>query len=215
MSWLKVTFNSSIGRKTVMAGSGLLLVFFILAHLFGNTLTLRGRAAFDSYSAHLHALGGLLHLVEIFLLLFFLFHVGFGLYLFWENLKAKPTRYAINKSAGGRTWGSRTMPYTGLLLLVFLADHLTRFHFAARTSISELVRENLSRPPVAIFYVASFMVLTLHLSHGLWSFWQSLGVNHPKYQAFLERGAFALSIFIGTLFSIIPILALAWPGFLR
>jgi succinate dehydrogenase / fumarate reductase cytochrome b subunit len=215
MGWLSATFNSSIGRKTVMAGTGLLQVLFLLGHLAGNANTFRGRTAYEAHAARLHNLGGLLHLLEIFLLLAFLLHLGMGLYLFLDNLKARPTRYFVSKSAGGRTWGSRTMPYTGLFLLVFLFLHLSSFRFTEYTSISELVRDSLSRPGTGAFYLAAILALTLHLGHGLWSIWQSLGLSHPKYEVFLERAALALSIFTGTLYSMIPILALFWPGFLR
>jgi len=215
MGWLSRTINSSIGRKTVMAVTGLLLSLFIIGHLLGNSNIFLGRAAFDSYAAHLHALGGLLHLVEIVLLLVFVLHVGFGLYLFLDNLRARPEGYAVTRSAGGRTPGSRTMPYTGLFILVFLADHLARFHFTPHTSVSDLVRENLTRPAIAVFYIAALTALTLHLSHGLWSLWQSLGFNHPKYETFLDRGGLALGILIGAILIMIPALALFWPGFLR
>jgi len=215
MGWLSRTINSSIGRKTAMAVTGLFQAFFVVGHLLGNANTFGGKAAYDSYSAKLHSLGWLLTVFEILLLATFLFHIGFGLYLFLDNRKARPARYAMSRSAGDRTWGARTMPYTGLFLLIFLVDHLHRFRFAGTMQISDLVRDNLIRPPVAGFYIVAFIALGLHLSHGLWSLWQSLGFNHPKYETFLWRAAFALSIAIGALFSTIPLLALFWPGFLR
>jgi succinate dehydrogenase / fumarate reductase cytochrome b subunit len=107
------------------------------------------------------------------------------------------------------------MPYTGLFLLVFLVQHLAGFHFTEYISVSTLVRDSLAQPLTATFYLAALGAMTLHLCHGLWSLWQSLGLSHPKYEVFLERAAFSLGIFIGTLFAMIPILALFWPGFLR
>ena len=215
MGWLKATINSSIGRKTVMAVTGLLLALFILGHLLGNATAFLGRAAFEAYAGHLHGLGPLLHLAEVILLLAFTLHLGFGLYLFLDNLRATPTRNAVRRNAGGRTWGSQTMPYTGLALLLFLLLHLVQFHFSAYASVSDLVRDHLSRPLTGALYLAGLGALALHLSHGLWSFWQSLGLSHPKYDLFLERGAFGLGIFIGALFAMLPILAIFWPGFLR
>ncbi|HSH14251.1 MAG TPA: succinate dehydrogenase cytochrome b subunit [Desulfurivibrionaceae bacterium] len=215
MGWLSRTIDSSIGRKTVMAVTGLILALFVVVHLAGLANIFGGRIAFTAYAARLHDLGGLLRLGEIFLLLVFLLHLGFGLLLFLENRRAKPTRYAVNQSAGGRTWGSLSMPYTGFVLLLFLLLHLAHFHFTDSASLSDRLRESLAQPVTGIFYLTALLTLGLHLSHGLWSSLQSLGVSHPKYDRFLEGGGLGISVFITTLFCMIPLLALFWPGFLR
>lgn len=215
MGWLGRTLNSSIGKKTVMAVTGLSLGFFVAAHLAGLANLFRGHAAFAAYAARLHDLAGLLRLGEIFLLVAFLLHISVGLRLFLENRRAKPTRYAVRNSAGGQTWGSQTMPHTGLFLLLFLGYHLARFHLNDYAPIDTLLRESLAQPAIGAFYLLALLALGLHLSHGLWSSLQSLGLSHPKYDAFLEYGGLAISVFITTLFSLIPLLALFWPGFLR
>jgi succinate dehydrogenase / fumarate reductase cytochrome b subunit len=214
MGWLGKTINSSIGKKSVMAVTGLALALFIIAHLAGNTNAFRGRTAFEAYAGRLRDLGAWLYLMEFFLFSIFFLHIGFGLKLFWENLRGRPNPYAVSNSAGNQTWGSHTMPHTGLFLLLFLIQHLARFRFAVHDSVSDLVRESLSRPLTAVFYLAALTALTLHLGHGLWSLWQSLGLNHPKYAVFLERTAFGLSVFIGALFAMLPILAILRPDFL-
>lgn len=215
MGWLSRTINSSIGKKTVMAVTGLILGLFVAAHLAGLTNIFRGRAAFTAYAARLHDLGGPLRLGEIFLLLVFLLHSGVGIILFLENRRAKPTRYAVRKSSGSQTWGSLTMPYTGLFLLLFLGYHLARFSLNDYTSIDDLLRESLAQPTTGAFYLIAMLALGLHLSHGLWSSLQSLGLSHQKYDGFLEYGGLGISVFITTLFVMIPLLALFWPGFLR
>lgn len=215
MGWLRRTLNSSIGKKTAMAVTGLVLGLFVAAHLAGLTSIFRGRATFTAYAARLHGLGGLLRLGEIFLLVAFLLHIAVGLLLFLENRRAKPTRYAVRKSSGGQTWGCLTMPYTGLFLLLFLGYHLARFHLNDHAPIDALLRESLAQPAIGAFYLLALLALGLHLSHGLWSSLQSLGLSHPKYDAFLEYGGLAISVFITTLFSLIPLLALFWPGFPR
>lgn len=215
MGWLRRTIYSSIGKKTVMAGSGLCLSFFTAAHLAGLSNIFRGRAAFAAYAARLHDLGNLLRLGQIFLLLLFLLHIGVGVIIFLENRRAKPGRYAVNQSSGGRTWGSLSMPHTGLFLLLFLILHLANFHLAKHAALSDLARERLARPTTGVFYLTGILALGLHLSHGLWSSLQSLGVSHPKYDRFLEYGGLGISVFITTLFCMIPLLALFWPGFLR
>lgn len=215
MGWLRRTIDSSIGKKAVMALTGLSLSLFVAAHLAGLSSIFRGRIAFTAYATRLHDLAGLLRLGEILLLLVFLLHITVALNLFLENRRARPTRYAVSKSSGGTTWGSRTMPYTGLFLLFFLILHLARFHFTDSLSLNDLLRKSLSHPATGAFYLTGLLALGLHLGHGLWSSLQSLGLNHPKYDQFLEYGGLGISVFITTLFCLIPILALFWPGFLR
>ena len=207
--------KTSIGKKSIMAGSGLLLSLFLLTHLAGNATAFLGREAFNSYAEHLHSLGLLIPVFEAGLLAVFIIHVSFGLNLFIENLEARPCRYEVDAGAGGRTLASRTMPYTGLLILVFIIHHLVRFHFGEYSSISDLVRDNLSLPVTAGYYVFSLLVLTLHISHGFWSMTQTLGLSHPKYDLLFNRLAWAIATIIGAVFIMIPTLAFFWPDFLR
>lgn len=153
MGWMVSTLKSSIGKKSVMAVTGLLLGLFLIAHLAGNSTAFLGREAFNSYAAHLHALGSLIKVFELLLLAVFAVHIYFGMALFLENLETRPCRYEVNNSAGGRTWASRTMPYTGLLVLVFIVHHLARFHFGEFETVSDLVRDHLSRPVSGIYYI--------------------------------------------------------------
>jgi succinate dehydrogenase / fumarate reductase cytochrome b subunit len=215
MSWLPSTLKSSIGKKTVMAASGLVLVFFLLAHLAGNATSFLGRETFNSYAAHLHALGPLLPVLETGLLVIFTLHVWFGLSLFFANLEARPDRYEVNANAGDWTFAARTMPYTGLLILVFIFHHLARFHFGEYSTVSDLVRDNLSRPISGFFYIFCLLALTLHISHGSWSFFQTLGMNHPKYDRMIRVATLLISLLTGIIFIMIPILALSWPEFLK
>ncbi len=215
MHWMISTLKSSIGKKSVMAGSGLLLGLFLLTHLAGNATSFLGREAFNSYAERLHSLGLLIPVFEAGLLAVFIVHVAFGLNLFFENLEARPCRYEVSNSAGGSTLASRTMPYTGLLVLVFIVHHLARFYFGEASSISDLVLDNFSRPVTAGYYIFSLLVLTLHISHGFWSMTQTTGLSHPKYDRLINRLALALAIIIGLVFMMIPILAFFRPGFLK
>ncbi|NTV13253.1 MAG: succinate dehydrogenase [Desulfobulbaceae bacterium] len=215
MGWLRTTLNSSIGNKAVMALTGLLLGLFIAAHLAGLANIFRGRAALTTHATQIHNLGGLLHLAELFLLLIFLLHLGFGLRLFIANRLAKPRRYAV---AGRRSQGcgvAPTMPYTGLMLLLFLACHLAHFRFCAPAPAGELVATTLAQPVTGVFYLMALLTLGLHLRHGLWSLCQSLGLSHPKYDPLLAGGAAVAGSIITALFMTIPLLALWWPDFLR
>ena len=186
MGWMTGILKSSIGRKTVMAITGLLLALFLFAHLAGNATSFLGRETFNAYAEHLHSLKYILPVLETGLLIIFLLHVFFGLALFFENLEARPERYALSANAGDWTFPARTMPYTGLLVLVFLFHHLARFHFGEYSNVSDLVRDYLSRPVSGLFYIFCLLALTLHISHGFWSFFQTLGLNHPKFDRMIR-----------------------------
>jgi succinate dehydrogenase / fumarate reductase cytochrome b subunit len=208
--------GSSVGRKFIMAITGLGLALFLLLHLLGNTSIFFGAQAFNSYAAHLHGLGPLLRVAEVVLLLLFMVHISFGTSLFVRNTLARPTRYEVRRSSGGRTPGSRTMFYSGLVVLALLVFHLLTIHFADHADpISVVIRSEFVRLPVSLFYLLGLIALGLHLSHGLWSFWQSLGINHPLYELTLERGALVGALLLSGIFMVIPVLGLLWDGFLR
>ncbi len=215
MGWLRETLNSSIGKKSVMALTGLALGLFVAAHLVGNLHIIQGRAALTAHSIRLHNLGGMLYLAELSLFFIFVIHLGFGLRLFLDNRQAKPLRYAVASSHHRLRLGAPIIPYTGLILLVFLAYHLASFRFAAPTPAGDLVAATLAQPVTTTIYLGALLALTLHLRHGLWSLSQSLGLSHPKHDTLLEKGAAAAGIIIGALFMLIPLLALFWPDLLR
>lgn len=208
--------GTSVGRKYIMALSGAGLAMFLVVHLLGNTSIFLGAQAFNSYAEHLHGLGPLVTVAEVVLLLFFLVHISFGVTLFIRNSLARPSRYEVNRSSGGRTPGSRTMFYSGLLILALLIFHLLTVHFVNHTGpISALIRSEFASLPVSIFYLIGLAAIGLHLSHGLWSIWQSLGMNHPLYDLTLERGALLGAVVIAGVFMLFPVLGFLWDGFLR
>ena len=215
MGWIVSLYRSSIGKKSIMATSGMLLSLFLLTHLLGNSVSFWGRNAFNAYAEKLHSLGVLVYVFEIGLLTLFLIHIITGILLYLENLKARPSRYSVNTSEGGRSLGSRSMPYTGVIIFVFIIVHLMNFHFTDKSIlVADLVRELLSRPGLAFFYIASLACVALHLSHGVWSLFQSIGFNHEKYNLLLLKGALVFSILVGTVFILIPVLALLSESFL-
>ena len=215
MGLIGFLYRSSVGKKSIMAASGLLLSLFLLTHMLGNSVSFLGRDAFNTYAERLHSLGVLVYIFEIGLLTLFLIHIITGIILYLENLQARPARYSVNTSEGGRSWGSRTMPYTGVIILVFIIVHLMNFHFTDKSvPVADLVRELLSSPSLAFFYIFSLVALALHLSHGFWSLFQSIGFNHEKYNPLLMKGALVFSILMGTVFILIPVLTLVSRSFL-
>lgn len=209
MSWFTRTITASLGKKYVMALTGLLLGGFLLVHAAGNTTILLGRSAFLSYAGHLHALGFAVTAFEVLLLAVFLTHIVTGLILFLLNLGARPARYAVNADAGGRSWGSATMPYTGIIVLLFILLHLYNFNFiGGSTTIADAVAEVLGNPLFTLLYGIGLAALTLHISHGFWSMFQTAGVSHPKYDRFIRTCAWLFCGLIIAVFGIIVVMLL-------
>jgi succinate dehydrogenase / fumarate reductase cytochrome b subunit len=206
-NWFIRTLGSSIGKKLMMALTGLGFCSFLTVHLIGNLFLYGGKDAFNSYAEHLHSLGPLVNVAELGLLTFAAIHIGTGLILFLQNFKARPERYAVKKSGGGRTIGSSTMPYTGLLMLLFIVFHLVDFHFADKSTrtIFEIVSQAFSNPVYVFMYVAAMAVVAIHVSHGFWSAFQTIGASHPKYMPAIMLLSIVFSILIGAGFGLIPI----------
>ena len=207
MNWMIQTLWSSIGKKLLMALTGLSFCGFLAGHLAGNLTIYGGKDAFNSYAEHLHALGPVLTLVELGLLVFAVVHVCTGLILFYQNFRARTNRYAVNKRAGGRTIGSMTMPYTGILLLAFIIFHLINFHFVDKTNttIYQIVAQAFESPLYVVIYILAMIVAAVHVSHGLWSAFQTIGANHLKYMPFIMALSIIFSLAVGFGFGIIPI----------
>jgi len=207
MNWLTNTLWTSVGKKLLMAVTGLFFCVFLTLHLAGNLTIYAGKDAFNSYAQHLHSLGPLLILAEWGLLLFAAIHICSGLLLFYQNYKARPTRYAVNKRAGGRTLGSATMPYTGVILLLFVIYHLVNFHFVDKThtTIFQIVSTAFAQPSYVLIYTFAMIIAAVHVSHGFWSAFQTLGANHPKYTPFLRGLSLVFSLIVGIGFGFIPI----------
>ena len=207
MNWFINTLGTSIGKKLMMAVTGFGFCVFLVAHLAGNLTLYAGKDAFNSYAEHLHSLGVFLAVAEFGLLLFAVVHITAGAILFYQNFKARPHRYSVNKRAGGRTLGSETMPYTGFALLVFIIFHLMNFHFAdkSNTTIFQIVSSAFANPEYVIIYTIAMIVAAIHVSHGFWSAFQTIGANHPKYMPFIKGTSLVFSIIIGFGFGFIPI----------
>ena len=207
MKWLIRALSSSIGKKQIMAVTGLGFSLFVLTHLLGNLTVYSGKEAFLSYVEKLHSLGGLVTLAELGLVVFAVLHIGLGLLLFVQNLQARPVRYAVKKRAGGRTIGSITAPYTGFLILVFIIVHLSKFRFVDKAMTDDFIilSNTFTQVGYVLFYVFGVIVVAFHVSHGFWSGFQTIGLNHPKYMPLIQRFGTLFSVVLGMGFASIPI----------
>ncbi|MEN8246258.1 MAG: succinate dehydrogenase cytochrome b subunit [Thermodesulfobacteriota bacterium] len=207
MQWIFNFFGSSVGKKLLMALTGVCFIGFLTGHLIGNLTLYGGRDTFNAYAEHLHALGPLITLAEWGLLTLAVVHVFTGILLFLQNLKARPVRYAVNKSGGGRTISSALMPYTGFAILLFLIYHLLQFHFVDKTftTIYDIVSLAFANVLNLSFYIAAMVVVALHIRHGFWSLFQTLGANHPKYMPIIMGGSLVFSLVFGIGFGFLPV----------
>ncbi len=197
MNTVRSFFISSIGKKIAMAITGAAITGFALAHLGGNLLAYGGQDIFNNYAAGMkkQPMLTLIWFMRVGLLAFFVVHIGIGIKLTMENSQARAHRYAVRKFRRA-SLPSRTMIYSGLILLAFVLFHLAHYTFflvhpefgnlvdsSGRHDAYAMVVAGFSSVPVSLFYMLSMILLWMHLCHGGSSLFQTLGVSHPKYRA--------------------------------
>ena len=220
MNSISAFTRSSIGRKYIVAITGVILIGFIIGHLLGNLQIFIGPDAVNQYAVSLRNLGPLLWAVRIFLLVAVVLHIYFTIRLAIDNRAARPQAYA-RKDHVKATFASRTMALSGLLVLAFILYHLAHFTFLVvnpqyaelhdaqgRHDVFSMMVYGFQNPIVSTFYVIAMFLLTLHLTHGTSSFFQSLGLNDKTLTPKLAWGGriFAWLIFAG--YTSIPVAVL-------
>jgi succinate dehydrogenase / fumarate reductase cytochrome b subunit len=210
MRWIGRFYRSTIGRKVVMAASGIVLVVYLIGHTAGNLLVFRGPQAINDYAHFLQSSGALLWTVRIILLLALVFHVHSAWSLTREARAARPTNYRLlEKQSSG--WSARSMGWGGALLLFFVIYHI--LHFTTGTVHPRFVPGDVYGnlvtgfrvPIVAIFYLLAMVALALHLRHGVWSVFQTLGVSHPHVIPLRRRLAVLLAVLVPAGLATIPL----------
>ena len=189
-------FCSTIGRKQMIGLTGLGLSLFVLTHMLGNLLILAGPQAYNEYSHKLTS-NPLIYVAEAGLVAMFVAHLCFALYLTVKNWASRDTRYAMLPSGPKRTsWTQRSLWAQGLVILVFTVLHLITFKYGAEYSanygqgeirdLHRLVIEVFNQPIYVAWYIVALIVLGFHLSHGVGSSLQTLGIHHPRYQKYFR-----------------------------
>jgi len=213
---------STVGKKILMALTGLSLVGFVCVHLAGNLLLYAGPGAFNLYAHKLISMGPLIYLAEAILAGFFLVHMVSAVSVTWSNWKARPDSYKVSAGQGYSSRmniSSKTMIWTGIILGVFTVIHLINFKWGpgieqgytynldgeAVRDLYRLVTESFTREVYVIPYVACMILLFSHLRHGFWSAFQSLGANHPSYMPIISAVGIVIAVVLGTGFLGIPI----------
>jgi succinate dehydrogenase / fumarate reductase cytochrome b subunit len=208
--------NSSIGNKVAMALSGLVMLGWLAGHLTGNLLIFAGADAMNGYAAWLHSKPAMLWVARIILLASAVLHVLTAIRLKRMNSEARPSRYHYNATVQS-TLSGRTMIYSGLLVLAYAVYHLAHFTFTAEAVIPaarveagvwQMVVWSFSQPPVAIVYILANVLLGLHLSHGISSVFQTLGLTNAKWRPVIERTGPAVGAALAAGFISIPVAVL-------
>jgi succinate dehydrogenase / fumarate reductase cytochrome b subunit len=192
MSWLTGFLSSTIGAKFLVALTGAALFLFLIAHMLGNLQIFLGPDAINSYATALRKVPELLWGARLGLLAAVVIHIGLTIKLTRQNSAARPIAYEVKEPVDS-TLASRTMILTGLLVLAFIVYHLLQFtlgvtnpdQFAVhdaqgRHDVYRMVILGFQQPAVVLSYLVAQVLLGFHLSHGIGSLFQTLGLNNPK-----------------------------------
>jgi succinate dehydrogenase / fumarate reductase cytochrome b subunit len=213
MSSLFRFLSSSVGTKILVALTGLGFAAFLVTHLAANLLVLVDAHAYNEYSHKLIS-NPLIYIAEAGLVALFLTHAFQAVFVTLRNRDARGGGYAMKKRAGHtsrKSFASTTMIVTGIWLLLFIVIHLKTFKFGpwyetpdGMRDLTRLVREVYGEPLHVVFYVLSMVVVGLHLSHGLSSAFQSMGIEHPRYNGLIRGTGLTIAIVMALGFALIP-----------
>lgn len=204
-------YQASIGKKAVMAVTAVVLFGYVIGHLAGNLQVYLGAAQMDRYAAFLHSMPALLWAVRALLLVCVVLHITASIQLTILKQEARPIGY-VKKEAIGSNIASRSMIWSGAMIAAFVIYHLLDLTagVANTAQYQDLhAYENLvysfQRVPVSVFYIIAMLLLGMHLYHGIWSMFQTLGFSHPRYTPMIKRAAAVVAILITAGFISIPI----------
>ncbi|WKN43809.1 succinate dehydrogenase cytochrome b subunit [Tunicatimonas pelagia] len=220
MSWFSQALNSTIGKKVIMALTGLFLITFLIVHASGNTLLFRsdGGEAFNLY-AEFMTTNPLIKAASIILYSGIILHVVYALVLSIRNKSARPVGYSVANSSQNSSWKSRNMGVLGTIVLIFLIIHMRSFWYEMKfgevptmlvdgaevKDLYSIVTAAFTQWWYVLIYVLAMVGLGYHLAHGFWSAFQTLGLQHKKYSPFIKSAGLAFAIAVPLLFASMPI----------
>lgn len=208
-------YRTSIGKKAVMAVTGIVFLLFLIAHMIGNLKVFYGRADYNAYAAWLRTMGApaiprlwALTIIEIVLAVCVLLHIGSAVELALRARRARPVRYHGGRPKQG--YASRTMRAGAILVVLFVIYHLLdlTFRVANPKGIAgdpyDNVVADFHNPIVTIFYTVSLIVLGLHIRHGVWSALQTLGRSNDRREKAINVFAIAFAVVLIAGFLVVP-----------
>jgi succinate dehydrogenase / fumarate reductase cytochrome b subunit len=211
MTRVRALWHSSVGKKAVMAVTGLIMVAYLITHVLANLLVFQGPEKINAYSAFLHGTGGALWAARLVLLAAVVLHVVAAVQLTARRQRARPVGYAAGREPQVSTLASRTIRWGGALILLFLVYHI--MHFTLGTVHTSFIEGNpyhnvatgFGNPLVVVLYELAMVAVGLHLYHGIWSSGRSLGVSTSSPRPLRRQLALALSAIVWAGFTAIPI----------
>ena len=220
MTWVTKTLNSTLGRKLIMALTGLFLILFLTGHVSGNMLLFKGDGgqAFNIYAKFMTT-NPAVKLLSYLTYISVLGHIIYSIALSQHNKSARPVPYSTSNGSSNSAWSSRNMGVLGTIILIFLVVHLQGFwaqmHWGEVPMITYegeeyknlflIVSEAFKQEWLVALYVLSMIFLGFHLSHGFTSAFQTLGINHKKYSPAIKAIGTAYSILVPALFASMPV----------
>ena len=213
-------WQTTVGKKAIMALTGVVLVGFVIAHLLGNLQIYESPEKLNRYSEMLHSMPALLWGARITLLVSALLHIWSSWQLWLLQRAARPIGY-VKKVNAHSTYASRTMVWSGPSILAFVIFHLLHFTFGTVHPGGAFIEHDVYHNvvtgfqfwPVSLFYIIAMIMLCYHLYHGLWSMCQTLGISHPVYTPILRTLAKLVAILIAAGNISIPVAVMA--GFIK
>lgn len=202
MNRLQAFWHSSVGKKAVMAVTGVVMVLYLISHVLANLLVFEGPDRINRYAALLHSTGAALWGARLVLLLAVTLHIVAATQLALRSRAARPQPYAGGRDPQVSTLAARTIRWGGVLILVFLVYHILHFTIgSAHPDFIELnphhnVITGFRNPWVAGFYAVAMVAVGLHLYHGVWSSGRSLGLSQPSSRPLHRRLALLLAGFV-------------------
>lgn len=202
--------RSTLGLKILMALTGVILFGFLIGHLAGNLLVFAGAEKLNAYSKFLHESKGILWGTRVTLLLAVGIHIAVSIRLTRLKADARPVPYA-GKKPHGSSYAARTMMWSGPIIALFVIYHLLHFttgHAHPSFDPDDVFRnvvDGFRRPVVCLTYILAMMAVGLHLSHGLWSMLQTVGVNRPHLEPCFRRIAIVVAALLTVGFVAIPV----------
>ena len=211
MNRLWLLWDSSVGKKVIMAVTGLIMVAYLITHVLANLLVFQGPAKINAYSAFLHGTGGALWAARGVLLAALVLHVVAAVQLAARRYEARPVSYAGGREPQVSTWASRSIRWGGALILAFLIYHI--LHFTIGSAHPEFIEGDpyhnvatgFRNPVVVVLYLVAMALVGLHLYHGVWSSGRSLGMSPPSPNPLRRTLALVLALLIWLGFTVIPL----------
>lgn len=213
MGWFSRALNSSIGKKFVMAVTGISLLLFLIIHLINNLTLYAGPEVFNTVVKSLEGIKPIVRVIEVILALIFIFHIYEGVRVWLENKKARPVGYTINGSSKNSDLFSRTMIWSGSIIFIFLVIHLRTFWvsfnlghpLAESHNYYQIVVEAFQNPIYSGLYLIAMILLGFHLNHGFQSAFQTFGWNNKKYFPLIEKIGLIYTLIMAIGFASIPV----------